>query len=538
LSHKKAKNQKKKGRGTTTLQQHKQVKKTLLPPLMQLGVTLTSWTEDKLPEMLWADCLLTNYRFNQAGGIFHKTVDIIDEFYPEDSKVIVTGLVSSFSLVPEDKRAEVRRVLAEEGLDEAVFPEAFKHAISLYEQCPMGWLFEDWRRTERVDFEIGVRYMKEAAKRLLASKSKHSTRCRMFALSRMVKRGKIIFVKGAMDDLIEDLCAYSDSMAEEGQQRVEASIRAMFGGYFDMPGGDVRAWPAYFWRHNYKISVCEQVKDSLPEMVDATAIIRRSVARLREALSALKTAYEQAILRAELDLYAPDRDEVLFGLMSRQFRMFSVLIDDPKLWAPDLGLMFHRVMADTQIVLAYLIHKSDPELYERYKRYSLGKQKLYKLHLTDYGERTGLDMSEVEEDLEERINSEIFEEFLPIELGSVFEGTDMRKMAYDVKLEDLYRLVYSPTSAELHGEWVSLKEHNLTLCVNPLHRYHRLPKLQSEGLVSTGIVLRATSILAETLEAWLRAYGLESQYGSALDAFREAVADAFEEPAAQAATSS
>lgn len=142
----------------------------------------------------------------------------------------------------------------------------------------------------------------------------------------------------------------------------------------------------------------------------------------------------------------------------------------------------------------------------------------------------------MEEEIEERINSEIFEELLPIELGSVFEGTDMRKMAYEVKLEDLYRLVYSPTSAELHGEWVSLKEHNLTLCVNPLHGFHRLPKLQSDGMLSTGIVLRAASILADTVGAWLRAYGLESRYGQAVEDFKAGVADAFEEPASAAAT--
>jgi hypothetical protein len=91
-------------------------------------------------------------------------------------------------------------------------------------------------------------------------------------------------------------------------------------------------------------------------------------------------------------------------------------------------------------------------------------------------------------------------------------------------------LVYSPTSAELHGEWVSLKEHNLTLCVNPLHRYHRLPKLQSEGIISTGVVLMAGSILANTLMAWLRAYSLESLYESPVDAFT----DAFDETQSEA----
>ena len=150
----------------------------------------------------------------------------------------------------------------------------------------------------------------------------------------------------------------------------------------------------------------------------------------------------------------------------------------------------------------------------------------------------GLDFEDVEDDLEERINSEIFEELLPIELGSVFEGTDMRKMAYEVKLEDLYRLVYSPTSAELHGEWVSLKEHNLTLCVNPLHGFHRLPKLQSDGMLSTGIILRSAAILGDTVETWLRAYSLEDRYKPAVETFKAGVAGAFEEPAATVAGTS
>ncbi len=296
----------------------------------------------------------------------------------------------------------------------------------------------------------------------------------------------------------------------------------------------MQIWAPYFWRHNYKITVCEQIKDTRP-VGDSSELLRSALSRLRKAFASLKTAYRQVTIQADLDLYAPDRDEVLFGLVSRQFRIFSVLVEDPRLWSPDLGLMLHRVMADTQIVLAYLIHKNDPALFERFKRYSLGKQKLYKLHLSDYSERMGLDLSDVEEELEERINSEIFEEFLPIELGSVFEGTDMRKMAYEVKLEDLYRLVYSPTSAELHGEWVSLKEHNLTLCVNPLHGYHRLPKLQSDGMLSTGIVLMARSILGDTVETWLRAYDLEAKYKPAVETFKTEVAGAFEEPTAAAA---
>ena len=70
MARKKDKQKRKRLRGGSTLQEHKQVRKTLLPPLAQLGVQLSSWAKNMLPEMLWADCLLTHYEFNQAGGCF------------------------------------------------------------------------------------------------------------------------------------------------------------------------------------------------------------------------------------------------------------------------------------------------------------------------------------------------------------------------------------------------------------------------------------------------------------------------------------
>ncbi len=238
MSRKNAKQKGKKSRGVSGLKEHKQVKKTLLPPMAQLGVQLSSWAKNMLPEMLWSDCLLLHYEFNQAGGVFHRTLDSIDEFIPGDSKDIVTGFVSSFALVPVEKRAEARRALHEEGLGEVVFPEAFQHAISLYEECPMGWLFEDWRREERVDPEIGIGYLKNAAERLLASRSKHATRCRMFGLARMAKHGRIVLIKGQTDHLAKELSAYSDAIPEEDQEKTEAGIRAMFGAFFNLTGAD------------------------------------------------------------------------------------------------------------------------------------------------------------------------------------------------------------------------------------------------------------------------------------------------------------
>ena len=535
MSHKKAKAERNSSK-SSPLQDHKHVKTSLIPPLVNLGVKLDNWSADTLPELFWPDCLLVMHKFNQAGAVFHRALDIIDKFVPVESTEIVNGLVTSFLLVPIEKREEVRRSLEQQGLDEAVFSDPFKHAISLYEECPMYWLFEDWRSHHHVDFEEGIRYIRDATERLLASRSKHATRCRIFSLARFVNRGKLRFVQGALDDVIDDLCGYSDSMAEEGQKRTEATVRAMFGAQLALAYQDTRAWPPYFWRHNYRLSLCAPLASST-ETAGGSRKIQKSEKELLQPLTIFKQGYEQVCLKAELDLYSPDRDDVLFGLVSRQFRLFSVLAEDVRLWSPDVGLMFHRIMADGLIILSYLVQANDPALFMRFKRYSLGKQKLYKSHLADYSERTGLDTTEMEEHLADRINAEISEEFVTIELGGVFEGTNPRKMAALVGLEDLYRLVYSPTSGELHGEWASLKKHNLTVCANPLHRYHRLPRLTTPGLVWTGSILGAASILANTIESWLRAYGLESEGAALVGPFRTQIETVFSELAlSQAAT--
>jgi len=512
-----------KQKNTSSLKEHRRVRKVLQPPLAQLPVTPLGWVTDLLPDMLWIDSILDNRTLGQAAGLFHSALDVLDEFVPTDSSSVLTGLISSFQLVPADKHPEAINALRSAKLYEHILPEGLKHGLSLYSQCPMLWMLSEWRQNTHVDFEVGVRYLKEVVVRLFASRSKHSTRCRMFALARMIKHGKILFAKDA-SEAVELLPKYSDSMPEEQQKKVESIARALFASFYGSEDLRTSRWVPYFWRHNYEISACEI---RMEEPVTARDLTQNELYQLDNALMKLKSTYREASLKAKLDLYDLDRDEVLFGLTSRQFRLFSAIASDPQLWTPDLGFMLHRVMADTLIVISWLVHKGDLSLYQRFKRHSVGKQKLYKLHLAEIGEQTGLDTEELEESLAERINEELWEELLPIELGAVFEGTNSRKMAKEVGLEHLYNLVYSPASAELHGEWTSLKEYHLQRCANPLHRFHWLPRFQIDNLLSPGIVLTASSMLGDTIIVWLQAYNLETEYRSAIDAFKDDVAGIF-----------
>ena len=58
MAKKKARQKKKAARLTSSLRQHKQVGKSLIPPMLTIpGVTFQSWTNDRMPQMLWA-CLV------------------------------------------------------------------------------------------------------------------------------------------------------------------------------------------------------------------------------------------------------------------------------------------------------------------------------------------------------------------------------------------------------------------------------------------------------------------------------------------------
>jgi hypothetical protein len=76
---------------------------------------------------------------------------------------------------------------------------------------------------------------------------------------------------------------------------------------------------------------------------------------------------------------------------------------------------------------------------------------------------------------------------------------------------------------------MSLKAFNLQRCGNPLHRFHRLPRLSSLPVLDLGAVAQAADILAATFQAWSDSYGLVSPR-DALEEFLEAVHAALEMP--------
>jgi hypothetical protein len=491
--------------------------------------------------------MLSHHDLAAAASIVHPSLNILDAHVPQEAGGVLTGLVSSFALVPLSSRKDAKQALIRSGLFDKAFPRRFLSVIANYPDCPMHWLL-DGEEFSNEEVWGGIEDAKESVLRLFPSQEKHSSRCRMIPIARLLKHGKIMISPDARA-LVDILPNYSDGMDEQTQKQAESMVRALFMSLHEMlstPSG----WPASFWRTNYGISPCQssdqrqadqmlnvparrrivsgfrRVVGSLRRMVDERRERRRRqsvLADISSALHKLMAAFEATSRQAALDTYELDRDDVMFGLLSRQFHLYHLISLDTRLWIPEYGLVFHRVMADTYILVSWLSKRNDIDLFAHFKKYSLGKQKLYKLHLEEIRLASGFDSMELEDMISERISEEIMEEFLPIELGAAFDKMTIRDMAIEAGLKLLYDIVYSPSSAEIHGEWSSLKEYNLGICRNPLHRLHRLPRLVPEPFLSPGIVLTASSILADTIYRWLSYYGLGHEHSNAVDQFRATI---------------
>ena len=258
------------------------------------------------------------------------------------------------------------------------------------------------------------------------------------------------------------------------------------------------------------------------------------------AVETLGDALRTRQFEAELDLEAPSSAEVRLGLASRELRLLSYIARNPMFWEYPVAEYVLRPMVDTRILLAWLIVKDDPELFEKFKRFGAGRLKLRKLHLEDFVDAEELS-GEFEEHLkylEARVNRETLEEFQAVDLGGNFAGTSIRDMAIESGLKRLYDLDYAPLSAEHHGEWQSLEEWDLAASNDPLHQGHRFGSFGSpDEDVAIQVVAHAYYLMVDAVAEVFDSLGVDvgKELEACRDAFTAAMKRASKEAGAQSA---
>jgi hypothetical protein len=504
------------------------------------GIAPVSYHREFLPDLLWVAAMFDDGR---AWSGIYEALDVVEASSPprqvEDGErkrwEVVDGRLSAFDFVPEEERAEVRSALGENA--PWALPDDLGHALLLYPDCPAAWLYEDWATDNRVDPERGVAFLKSVLLRYGDREAIDATHLRMVPIARLMKAGVLHVTRGIGDDWPK----YPSGLDDDAQEAVRASMRAMY----NLQGGKEFAppaaypWAEHFWRQNWNISACEFAAAPVPPPADEGAEEsdppatdpRVTVADVHSAWTAAMRTLEQNLaerqLRTRLNLWNPTPDEVRLGLASRVLRLVHELIDDPNQWTSTGAAHVLRAIVDTRIILAWLLKKDDDALYEQFKEYGMGKTKLYKLHLEDFidaHDATHLD--DLREQLEREVNAEILEEFQRISLAPTFSGRSIREMAEEAELKPVYTLTYQPLSSEAHGDWSSLRRHDLRFCTNPLHGFHRVGSFElSDVHGSLALVHMAFDFARDAVVEVFASYGIETDdlFDACVDAFNAAV---------------
>lgn len=507
-------------RRNSPLESHIQDGRVFKAPFMAVGNFETvDWARDYWPDMIWI-CTVVHYSGQHDGlRLCARVLDVVDEVaasyvssLEEREKPVFDGRLTGFEQVPEDLREAVIGELERTGIYKRAFPKEFARVLALYPSAPGRWLAEPWfRRDESVslDREVALGYLSPVRVESAFHQSQLATDAKFIVLRQFVKAGKLR-LPDPLPAGFALLSRYPENLTDEEMRRARPTIRATWH-MLAKSGDESRAtsgpmWAREFWRANWYLFPCAEDSSESGEKADEAPELR---AMLSESLARVENAGRSFLDIAKAtdpDLYAPDRYEVLTGIAMRAVRLVRATLATPVLWSEEFVLQMTRIVVEALIVMKWLIHENNQELYVKYKDYGRGRLKLLKLHSEEYlesledrapdGLKTYIDFLDAE------VNSEINEEFQNIDTRSTFSGKTMRDMAFRIGMEREYRLYFAPGSAATHGEWPILDRYSLSRCPNPLHGGHRRPHDSEWIAVNPESVSSMMEILDRILETY------------------------------------
>lgn len=476
MARNKAKRRKKKKGRFTPVAKHRRQGSVLSTVASDLNMELIDWERDLMPEHLWIDLLADEYQELQWHKIYADFLDKIDSVLEEERKTPFLGFISDFGILTENEKKK----FLENHKDFAYefFFKVIGKPLSLYPDNPANWLIlDEWKEREPIDFETELNKLSRSLSRLVKAKDLYAGHIRALPLSRLFKHKKIFLNAGVFDDLVSLLPKYPNNCSKEEQYRVQQFARITMNQIFMTTDRyKSRQWPKYFWRHNLDLVPCHPIEGSLRKGdLNTDEEIKELQEQLWENCVIVMKYIDKIGMQYKYDLYNPIPDEIKLGLFSRIARLYISFISNPFLWTRDLAGIMLRCIGETAIIYFYMVNKASEEEIKAFYDYSLGKEKLLMLHMQDTLQEKRTLEGESIEDISSEIVGEFVAEIRKIDLKG-WTKKNIREISLEVGLENIYRWVIDPSSAEIHGSWSSIKKSNLVLCSQILHRFHRVPK--------------------------------------------------------------
>lgn len=466
----KSKNKRKKsrsGKNRTSLQDHKKVGKQLQSGFAVVAdkVTFSSWSNERLPEMIWAAIIRVIDDQDYAIEEFRRILSFIGEHREKDqlSDISLTGI----SKLPDALREQFIGFILENKTTASALV-----VLSLFDNLPARETWVKLLPKEEPDISI----LMDAVGFNLPHQSQEATDCRWLKLMAQVISGKFHVPR----EMAEEWSGYP---YEGDLRKIRPSIRASEIAENPFVEKDL-TWPNAFWDEAWRNSPClALMEEKEPTIAEAPSVSRAEITSL---LNEIESHWSHTHSTTAIDA----RHDAVFGIALYVVKVLDEMLGIG-IGTGILGRLGLRTILEAHISLRYLLHKDDPELWKKWRSYGAGQAKLNALRFDELMDPP----KHINQSTIEAIAGEdLWEEFLNIELGS-WSGLDLRKISEKAGLKDAYDAHYSWTSGYSHGTWGPVRESCFETCGNPLHRLHRYPKQQSLPDTISDACLLVNSIL-------------------------------------------
>jgi hypothetical protein len=436
----------------SSITSHKREGKKLIPPFMQFdNLKKVSWINDRLPEYLWVALIVSLLDREEA----IENLKWSSRFFfdlPESERPADISLTELANLDDRILDNFIIFLVDELGLKEILKP------LVIFKDLPG---LENWKKhliVEDPDKEWEKIYQTVA--RCFDHQSQEATDCRWARTLFHVVTRRLQVPK----EMAEQILHYPNV---GDMRQVRPIIRSSEMMLNFNPDGSMPTyyWSESFWEQGMKETPCwflDIGKRPISKFVFDSSKIKDLLDNLKEhSVSTKKTTGIDA------------KHDAVFGLSFYCLEILRELTQDGNSTSI-LSRMGLRTIAESYITLAYLCSRNDAELWQVYRVYGSGQAKLAFLKLDEMEDKPKYIEPET---LRALAGEDQWEEFVEINLGN-WENTNLRKMSESANVKDVYNSYYDWTSGFAHGQWAAVRNTVFETCGNPVHRLHRIPKLE------------------------------------------------------------
>lgn len=414
----------KSGKNRTALLSHKKVGSELQSGFAQLEdkLTFSSWSNERLPEMLWAAIIRVVQDQDSAIIEFRRVISFVSEHSNKEklSDLSITGI----SKLDEELRNEFLVFLLTNPKTASALT-----VLKLFKELPARESWLKFLPSTEPDLDI----LMAAIGKCLPHQSQEATDCRWLKLMIMVVAGKFSVPK-------ERVAPWFNYPYEGDQRSIRPSIRSCEIACNRMFEQDL-TWSNNFWRESWENTPCLEL---VTESNDKSEVNCCDIEEIKKLRQELERHWKQTHSTTGVDAKHDGVFGIAFYALSTLTEIASIGVNTGIL--ARLGL---RTILEIHINLKYLILKDNAQLWRKWRTYGAGQAKLNALKFDELVEAPKFVSTET---LETIAGEDLWEEFINIELGS-WSGADLRKLSNKAGLKSSYDKYYSWSSTYSHGTW-------------------------------------------------------------------------------------